>query len=609
MTRFRMLATAVLLVAVSPLVGRALAEADDPAAWVPDDALFYIGVTDIDATVAGVKETSAYRLMNDAQAREIMPEVDVFGQFTEKLKTRVAEALDIGAGQLENPFAGGVALYVTLPTGGNLDDDGEVVFVAGVGNAELMKRYYDQALKRLSEAADERDTKSYKSQRVDILRGAAPTDDTDDETLTEDDGFDWEGFDPSDPTAFGKQLDKALDEMFALEEMPPEFAMCLTSDRLILSSSANEIKAVLRREKLKGSLLANMDYRRMKRLLPEAGTLRLFINLPRIIKLASADGGDEADKWQAALGLDAFGSIIGHARIGGDVLEYEMEIIALLRGERSGLAKIFSMDNAAIAPPKFIPEHTALYGSLNINLLDMLDEIERIIRQTDPDEADEMRASLAAIPIGPEETIDLRKDVFAHLRPPLTISLGFTKPYGASSLQLLLTLGHRQREALLKLLTLAQLPPREFRGAELYEPMPGIAVALSDDQLLAGTTPSVEAAIQAAGEGLGADDQFKAILKEIPREASGVVYADSRKITEALLAFVEKPELLQGPEAAMNMGAFITTMMVNQYGQSMDSENVGELRKLLKYQTVGLGTLRTSPDGLHMIAVQLKPAE
>ena len=77
--------------------------AEDPARWVSPEALVYLGVTDLDETYAGYKQTAGYELLHDPAIKQT-PSMAVLEQITKQIKTRLATLLDTDAAQLENPF-------------------------------------------------------------------------------------------------------------------------------------------------------------------------------------------------------------------------------------------------------------------------------------------------------------------------------------------------------------------------------------------------------------------------------------------------------------------------------------------------------------------------
>ena len=523
------IAIAVALVAAVAVPALWAQTPRDPADWVPADAQVYLGITSIADTIAAYEKTAQYAMSQDPAAKDL-PGANFMAVGIERFKKRLAGLLDTTPDQLKLPFKGGAAIYVRVPPGGT-SEDAAIVLLAAVDDRDVTAEYYAKIVRQLGEAADTRDTDSFQSHRIDIFRHT-PTEDDD------DDFEDFEDFDESDSEAVGRMVDTMLDEFFSAENLPETLATCLTDELFVAATSPDEIKRVLRRATGDQVLSGHAEYRKLTQLFPEAGTVRFLINVPAMLEQAAKEGGPEARRSQRALGLTDFGCVVGHVRIGAGKYESEADAVLLLRGERSGLARIFSMANGPVLPPNYIAATTSLYFALHINPGELIDEIEKIVRQFDPDAADQMREALEAAPSPTGEgTMNLRRDLIAHLRPPLTYSMGFTRPYGPTSAQVLLTLAHRSREALQQLVGTIGLPPREFRGAELYDiPVgPGFAIGLAAEQMLAGSVGSVEGAVAAADGGLAAAAEMRRAAAAVADDSWLTIFVDTRQLMEAAL--------------------------------------------------------------------------
>jgi hypothetical protein len=600
------LAIAAVLVAVATAPALWAQTPRDPADWVPADAQVYLGVTSIDETIAAYEKTAQYAMSQDPAAKDL-PGANFMAVAIDRFKKRLAGLLDTTPDQLKLPFKGGAAIYVRVPPGGT-SEDVAFVLLAAVDDRAVTEEYYGKIVRQLGEAADARDTDSFQSHRIDIFRHTPPAD-------GEGDTADFDELaelDESDSEAVGAAVDTMLDEFFTADNLPETLATCLTDELFVAATSPDEIKRVLRRATGDQVLSGHADYRQLTQLYPEAGTVRFLINVPAMLEQAAREGGPEAHRSQRALGLTDFGSIVGHLRIGAGKYDSEADAVLLLRGERSGLARIFSMANGPVLPPGYIAASASAYFALHINAGELIDEIEKIVRQFDAAAADEMREALEAAPSPTGEgTMNLRRDLIAHLRPPLTYSMGFTRPYGPSSAHVLLTLAHRSREAIQQLVGTTGLTAREFRGAELYDvPVgPGIALGVTAEQVLAGSVGYVEGAVTVADEGLAGAGEMRRAAAAVADEAWLTVFIDARQIVEAAIGLAEKRADIEST-AFMNPSAMIAMgVMQSTLGEQVDEQALAAHRQLLRYQAPIILTVRSASDGVHLRAVVLKPAE
>ncbi|MFQ5806925.1 MAG: hypothetical protein ACE5I3_10790 [Phycisphaerae bacterium] len=589
----------------------------DPASWVPSDALAYVGVADIEKLSHEFQRTAFYKLMQDPNAKESWGRVSLLSKFYEEFKNRLAKSLDTEPDKLKNPFGGPMALYVTPPRADPADEPG-VVLVAGIGDAALMKGYYEQATRKFRELADNHEKVSFASYTIDQFTTEARGEGAEDEDPNDEDfdEFDLGAFD-ADDESFAAALDKLFGQLFSSDAMPEELVLCLTEDRLIAAPTPAHVKAVLRRERAGNSLVETEAYKTLLREFKPLGALRLAINLPRLFDMMAAVEGDEAEEALAMLGAKGTGSLIGHALFGSKDFESKLELLLLLSGERTGLAKVFSMKNRAVAPPAAVSADSVIYASVNANLTETLDEVERMVRRADPEAADQMRSSMETVELPDGETLNLRKEVLEKLREPLTFTMAFVRPYGPQSTRLRLTLGHRDKEAMARFLDkLSSLSPgmmleRELRGTLLYDiPSVGFSVAPTDNAIIAGTTDAVDAALQmpVPEESLAAEPEFKRAAALAPREAWGVLYVDSRRMFEAALEMVKNKDALVAARF-MNPASFIPLRIVEAFTAGVGEDQIDATRHLSKYQAPSIVTVATTPDGIRMTQIQLVPSD
>ena len=569
--------------------------ASDPAEWVPRDAIAYIGVTDVDRVWSDFKETIGYKQMMDKDLAEVSFGMDVWGKTIEKLKKRLSEVLDTEPDALKNPFAGRLAFYVAAPPGGS-PDDVEPVMIAGVGDAELMQKYFDAALSNLKETADKYEEVSAAGQTIHLFTTDTEQSGDGSEDESSEDDFDGGPFD--EPHAAG-MMSSMIDELFNAESMPPKLAVCLADDRLIVAGSQEHVRDVLTRTKGDDTLVKTDDHRALLEHLKPTGEVRMLVNLPRVFELARAEAGEEGagelGKMMSVIGAGSLRSVVGHMRMGARSYDNKIELLFLMSGERSGLAKLLSMENRPVAPPPAVSASTSVFVSLNIDPPRLWNDILHMIGQHDQAMADEVRASLR------QETVDYEKELINNLAGPLMWTGGAVRPYAANSVRMLLTIGHRNREAITGVIGHLPIPlmPRDFQGTQIYEsPMAtGAGIAVTNDLVLAGTTVALEGSLTASeADALADDPVFRKAQRVVPKEAWFTAYWDSRRVLEALIELSKQPPdpITMGLLAGLQMG-----------GMDLSDEKVCE--KMLEYAQPGIVTISTTPDGVRLTMVSLQP--
>lgn len=590
----------------------------DPAEWAPADAVVYIGITDIDRTWKDFKKTAAYEIMNDQALAEAVPSFDLVGTLVEKLQERLAKALDVPPAQLKMPFRGPVTLYVAAPRGAGPEDI-QPGLVACVGDAKLMKKYYDTAVGKLKEIS-KHDSESAGAQTIDVFTSVTAEEEQEEEQEEEDfDEFDefGGGMDPFGGMLGGLSVDDLLDKLFSAESMPETLAMCLTEDRLIVATSPEQVKAALRLDKSSRTLADADDHKALLRHLKPIGTVRLLVNLPRLIDVFKAKAGGESDaeelqKWLKALGAESLRSLVGHLRVGAASYDSKFELLFLMSGQRSGVAKILSMENRSSAPPPSVAATTCVYAGCNLDIPKLLEDIERMLRQESPEVADRFRAGLEAAPVmGPgSEPVNLLKEFLDHLTAPLTVTLGFTKPLGPNCVRSLLTLGHRDQNAMVRFFSsnFPMLQQRDVRGTQVFDEPSGFTLAPTADRLLAGSSAAVESALEpTAGEPLAETDAWRQVARFVPEKTWFTLYIDQRKMSEAVLELADKQEELMaggGPDSVTIALMWLLQRMSG--GMGGDPE---QARKLLRYSAPKIFTIATTPEGVRITNVGLKPED
>lgn len=610
----RFASRATLLTGLILLMSFAASAADnnatDPAGWAPQNALAYVGIPDLDELINGYKRTSAYRLMNDPVARDVIAELDVVAKLMDQLKSRLAKALDVESEKLKNPFGGAAALYLEASRESSTSEP-EVVLILGVRDTELMRDYYQRAGRRFREMADQYEAVPFGSAEIDYYRHTGAADASDQEL--EKDLSESEMDSSQDADELPEFLDQMLGSYFSGESMPERLALCLARDRLIIAGSPDAVKDVLRRESGSGSLLQHADHQRLLREFEPIGQVRILVNLPSIFETIVKRDGDEAKRVINMLGFDGLRSVIAHLRFEGRDYESRADALAITSGERTGLVKILAMENRDVAPPKEAAADSLFYFSANLDPSAITDEWMRMVAKYDSAMAEQMRAELESVPMPDGTTMNIRKDVLANLRGPLNFIMQITRPYAPDAVRFLTTIGHRDKAAMTKLIGLMNgvmpMTDREVRGAAVYDaPYGGMSLSLTSDTLLLGATSAVEAALAGeSGGGLGADSAFQRVAAMSPKQAWATIYVDSRRIFEAMLELARNRDAIAA-SAITNPAPAMALQMLGSLSSQVKEDKIEAATKLLAYQNVSLISFTTTPDGIRMSMVEAAPS-
>lgn len=581
----------------------------DPAEWAPADTIAFLGITDVDQTWKDLKKTSLYAMANDSSLKGKLPQIAALGLAPRKFQEKLAKVLGVEAEQLKNPFKGPLALYLNAPKGAG-PDQVEAGLVAAVGDPEAMKKYYQAAVAKLKETADKYDSESVGSNNIDIFTtakkeaGAKEADEEDEEDLSPGALLGEEGV--------SKLMEKQLDKMFSKERLPEKLASCLTEDRLIVGASVDQVKAMLRREK-NSTLADSDDYKALLRHLKPVGSIRFLVNLPRVFELAKADKTVDSGEFASTmkvLGAEGLRSLVGHIRIGAQSYELKSDALFLMKGDRSGLAKILSMENRSVAPPAGVPSDAGFFVSANLNPGKLIDEIESMIRQNSPESADSMHQFFAHVPLPGGETVDLRKELIDYLKEPLTFYLSIAKPVKPESIRMLLTIGNKDREAINRFFgKIPMLAAHEQRGTQIFVPTMGggaaeFGLAATNDRVLIGNTNAIEPAL-AGGDsaGLAESSIWKRAARYLPPEAWLVLFRDNHRMLENIL------EIKRNKEAFEAAGQSPTTGFLYFLASAAGNMDEDAIQALMKYTGQDVMSIATISEGVQFTIISLKPDE
>ncbi len=581
----------------------------DPAAWAPGDAVFFIGITDLDELRAAWDRTSAGRAAKDPQLKELLDQAPMSqARLAEMFRQRLAGALGTEPDRIINPFGGPLAVFISPPHEGGKTTFIRAALVSGVKNAERMQDYYRQAVHRLRERVSNYERQEFAGRRIDIFIRS------DDEPAAGKDGQ-RSGHDPNEPSP-GPPTDpkqaaqKLLDELFDADNLPPRLALCLTEKRFIAATDETLVKGVLRGWDQSSSLAEDEEYRHLLRKFEPAGQVRMVFHVRRVTD-AVRKQDPEAFRFLASLGIDNVRSVLAHARYGEKDCDARLEVLVHTEGEPAGLVRIFSMPNRPVRPTAFVPDDTAMYLSLNLDFPRLLDEIEKMLRKRSPEAADSFARSVGEITTPDGQKIHLREQLFANLGAPLEMIWRFLPPYGPEGVRASLRVPIRnadQIRALLRtLVPTTGLMERDLEGATIFDlPFGGVSVGVQEGQVVAGVQAAVERAMQQAEEvqPLATSPRFRAAARFVPEGAWCVFYADGERLWKAMIAMARKRKdfeaaMFSNPVAAIGAG-FVEAMTM-----TFPPEKLEQAERAMQYMTVILMGVSTTPDGVRMRLVTM----
>lgn len=577
---------------------------EDPAEWVPEDALIYLGVTDVERTYADFQKTATYQLFSDEALTKAATELKAVTLFVEEFQTRLAKLVDVPTKELKSPFAGPLALFAVPSANPTKEFKLEVCLIAGVGDKELLDKYYTSIVTRLKDYG--------RVENTDVAGTAADIftrkDDTsaDDETNGDEDEFDFESGDELSPEA----ISKAFDDLFNTDALPEHLALARTDDRFIIATSDDALRLGLRPGNR--TLADADDHKAFLRTLRRPGTIHFLVNLPKLIEVARATVPEsDAETLRTTLqviGAEGLRSLVGHVKLGASSYDSKSEVLVLMSGQRSGLAEMLSMDNRPTTPPPSVDADTALYASLNLNVSKLLDQVERMVRQQDPQAADQMRQAIEQAPLG-AKSVNLRQDLFQYLRGPITVAVSIAEPITAEAVHSHVALGLTDQQAIVRFISsIGLFAPQDIHGTQVFTSMlgPGIGIAPLTDRLVLGAMPVVQNLLNGESSAtLAQTNGWRQAARFVPDEAWFTLYLDNRRLMEAAA------KLADDPSAGMAVDSDFGLALLGQfYGEAMsDMQSASETvkQKLFDYTGSQIITVSTTPEGVLFTAVELKP--
>jgi hypothetical protein len=611
----------LVLIGTGSLYGQQAPKQVDPADWMPPNSVFYIGCPDVAALQKAFKLTPAYKFFEDPQ----------FSPITEPLVDEINSAMREAAEELglDGPddlkvvpeHGLGIAVVAPEPGGEAASTKPDFLIVAAMGkNREkaetLLQRitvlHLENKGRRESEEFDDKSTivtLSPTEESLELRRERNKEEMEENHVHGDAESSEEFGFDE-----FGRKAPMDIAQSLGGEDV----SFSWRDDVVVLSNSVDLVARTLRR--LSGDADDNpLSGQRKHQIIQQqcgpAGLVRFLIDLPALFRIGEEEN-ESFQKTFAALNLEAFGSLAGTFDFPPqDDVYYELRCFMPLMNVEYGLPRILAMANRPLTPPAGHSKDTVMLFTLNLDPVAIFDESMAIAKRLDPMEAEQTAAMLDKIPISledPPQTISLRDDVLAHFRGPLTVSLLIKKPFGLTSMQFFLTLGHGNRDAIANLLGVLGMPvqPREVLGQTVYDfsnvaPMMSLSLAVTESALAFGFTETVAdmiRALQRSGESaLARSEEFQKAIRTAPKEAWLMAYINRKPMVQWFRAMLTNPELGGMP---VGPGAF-GRMLIDAFGGEMD-ELEAPYKAMEKFLSVELLAISTTEAGLKFVAHSLK---
>ncbi len=586
------------------------AKKSDPAKWVPKDAFLYVGVRNCDDTSKALEKTAMMRMSKDEALAEAM-------QPTRKLINNVKSILADELG-LDSPKAlevypeGMAAFYMTASLDESNEPAAHLALAMDMGEnvdkaKELATKILDASLKR----GGTKDTKEVAGKTITVVRfkdrDAAGGNASQNAAKTQkliDRLFD--GVEIQD------QMKMMVSGMLSEAEMPEEFAYVFDESRLIVGSDLETTTDALKRitRDSDDTMMGSAAMRTLRKHVEKKADVHMIFNIPQVVSVVTKTNA-EASQMMNAMGINTMGALVASMEFAPSK-KIDTRMAAFLdlgEGERIGVPSILSMENTRTKPPANVPEDAMVYGSMNLSLAAVYQEILAIAERVDPKNVEQMRASMK-MPTPDGGMIDIEKDILAHMVGPLSGMMRAEKPFDVQSFNGYFGFGHDSAEAMTTLLTKVVPPgflsPTEMLGRTIYDVimMPGMSLAVTDKAMLIGTRNSAENFIRNENKSDGAlagSKKFKAAAKQVPKKTCAYLYSDSYRALEAQAAIAKKGDMPVGspPPIALGMGAMMRWGMA----QSADPTLLKHIDVLKKYTPAQMFALSSESDGLRIDVV------
>lgn len=615
-------------VAVLSMVGvlvaglQALAAPDKGSQWAPADAVVYVGCDNVHDLYETYKTTNSYKKMKDPKLEEVQ------GQLIEMIKPALSDTLEeMGFGSIDEMEKMGLADILSEKVhprgamcmfaaagpdrGGDKGPRPDIALVADMGDDfGKFKEMFDKFIKTRLDKGGKKETTEFNDVSIITISNETAAKPAKEEKPADGDA-DEEGGDDGDGASSSG------------DDAPPPVTYAYKDKTVLVCSNADVAKETLRRmkEKQSDSLASSEDYANLERACAPVGQVRMFVNVPRILALAEKYDKDGDDfKTMQKLGMTDWKSLVGTIRIGSPKgTEMSMQMNLPLGSAGKGLAKLLAMKNGPTAPPAQVDADSAMVMNLHLSPPQFYDDLLALMEKVDPDAAKSMRAD-DEIKMGEkEEKMSVRNDIIGNLDAPFDFAVGIKKPYGPGSLRFLITQAHKNRAAIEKLMGFA--PPgmfekRDLLGQQVYDiqnPMGvKISMAVTDKVIAVGGERSIEATVRSGAgksEPLGDAAAFKSIAQHAPKECWFMMYFDSVRINNFLIAIQKEAGGSDDEEKKGDDDDQLSTMVSGFIPMMLAGAGPGMTPEVLeaqnKYEGRTLFTIGTKGDSIdiNMVAV------
>ena len=304
----------------------------------------------------------------------------------------------------------------------------------------------------------------------------------------------------------------------------------------------------------------------------------------------------------------AYGFSVG---VGGGDAQVEVTSGILVKGDRAGVLALPDPAKAASAPPRFVPNDAVGYGTIQLQLRDVMKLIETAASNL-PEEMSEM-VDPTLQQYGP----DLRK-AFDALGPEVHVIARAAPPKGGGDPedQGVYAVTCRDEQAVTGLLNLflpeAGFEPRDFNGNTIFDAPDGdVSMGFGGGMFYMGSSPAVEQCLRGGEQGLGDSAACKQALAAVGTDpvlgwgyTDLVAAIDARR--QSLLASAQRAEGRMVPkdqrEIADRVGLDVPDGLVEELGE-IDAKSLGEGFGPMQWD------MRAVSDGLRTRLRLLKPAK
>lgn len=601
--------------------GAAAQESAGPAFWAPKDTALFVEIANYKAFNEKYKKTPLSRAGKDDKTSQA---AGSFIEMFDKALAKYAKRLGIeDIKKLNLKPEGPAAIIVTVQPTKELGRDEEMGFamVADWGsNHDKLEELLSKITKHVVDNGGEKQTKTIAGHRITTLKLA--------ESVGEDDEA--QEISPLHQVLgpIASLMDpKQSATSFLKDASPEEISFTSIGKVTIFGSTVDVVKEIAGRveKKSEDTLATTDDYKSLKRHCAPLGDLNMLVNIPHLIKVLEAAGDEDRKALIRSLGLKSLRSYVGTVALatkGGAALE--MRGFLPIQGKPQGIVKLLTEDvaNKPVSPKGGIPASSLTAGWLNLNFGAIMEEIYEIVWRVDAEKAEVWRNTLI-VPIpgedGETEMIDA-EEILSKLSSPLRGFVSAAAPYGKENVTMMFSLKHKDRETLAKIFEIIGpfFVQRDLMGQAVYDlmiPPIGISIALTDSNVVVGSTSAVDEAVRTGGKmegaGLAKDKQFQRAARLAPRQAWMVIYNDDIKRFAASLALHKKAGEAgengeNGDDAVPVMGTDIGSKVV-QGLKEHPALKLDNPESMKKYQSSSLLTATKTPQGIQFYMNVLFP--